>query len=215
MTIQVDARQIIVDAGPDVTITLPNRIVNLTGTISGGNSNVTTEWVYTDSNTTYVTFGYPDNLKTWVSCNNVSPHEGSGIFELSLIAYDSDNVIVGVDTITITVSPNNGQPPYNDQLTITPTGTTEITLPTTSTVQLGATTSGTGTVTDWFWFFSGKEGLVSFDDAAQQSPIATFSDVGDYVLNVLAYNGDDLVAMDWIAPMLSLNRGSSTATSRL
>jgi VCBS repeat-containing protein len=91
-----------VDAGPDQTITLPNNLVNLDGTISDdGNPDppgtVTTTWSQVSGPGT-VTFGDPNAIDTTASFTF------SGTYILQLTADDSEWEIS--DQVTITVEPD-------------------------------------------------------------------------------------------------------------
>ena len=98
--VPVNYQHIIVDINAPDQITLPKNRIHLKASVSGAvPDNVC--WITKEQDEELVVFDSNTSLQTWVE------FESYGFFEIGLIAYDSSNNVIGVDTVVITVNPSD------------------------------------------------------------------------------------------------------------
>jgi hypothetical protein len=169
----------VVNAGPDLTVTLPGT-ASLAGTATDDGlpnppATLTTTWSVVSGVGT-VTFGNPAALATSATFS------AAGSYTLRLTA--SDGALSTADDIVVTVNPVVNQPP------VVNAGPDQ-------TITLPATASLSGTVTDdglpnppatvtTTWSTVSGPGTVTFANASARATTATFSTAGTYVLRLTA-----------------------------
>jgi len=172
----------VVDAGTNVTISLPTSNVVLNATVSddGQPSGVTNFAWSKQSGAGTVTFAPSANVE-----DPTATFSSTGVYVLVLAV--SDGSLTNSDTVQITVSPVSNQAPAVDA------GKDEtITLPT-SNIVLDATVTDDGLpsgVTNMSWSKQSGPGTVSFTPSATvEDPTAIFATSGVYVLLLTASDG--------------------------
>jgi RHS repeat-associated protein/fibro-slime domain-containing protein len=171
--VPVSHQQVMVDAGEDQTIMLPDNRVYLNGTVAGCVPDKIL-WQVSEDVASLVTFGDALSLGTWVEFDE------PGIYEVGLIAEDEWGNVIGVDIVTITVNP-----PNHGQLVVDAGPDQEITWPQNFVFLSGSITDPLGVYDEPEWA-SGTPSLVHFDSTSSLHTRVTFDEAGIYELGLLA-----------------------------
>jgi len=171
---------LIVDAGSDQEITLPRNYTFLSGSVTGEIVGIEScEWT-SEVKGTLVTFDPDDSLATKVTFGE------AGIYTLGLLVKD-DDVVVGVDSVTVTVN--------HPQIEVEAGESQETVLG--ATIELSGIVTGAG----WDsveWIDPSEEGYVTFGDGTLEDrqklqTTATFAAIGEYHLMLIAKNASGQV----------------------
>jgi hypothetical protein len=176
----------VVNAGPDLTVTLPATAMVNGSVFDDGlppGSTVTLQWSKVTGPGT-VTFGHPNSASTTASFSE------PGAYVLRLTA--SDTELTAGDDTTITVQPAN-QPPMVDagpDLTVH--------LPATATLNGAVTDDGLppGSTLEVQWSTVSGPGTVTFSNPHSASTTASFSAAGSYVLRLAAGDSEFTISDD-------------------
>jgi PKD repeat protein len=180
----------VVEAGPDQSITLPNNAI-LDGTVTDDSlpdppATVITTWSMVSGPAT-VTFGDPSAVDT------TATFATAGTYVLRLSASDAE--LTTSDEVTITVT---SEPPVNQAPVVEAGPDQSITLPNNATLNGIVTDDGLpdppASMTTTWSLVSGPA-TVTFGNASAVDTSVTFSEVGTYVLRLMADDGE-LTASD-------------------
>ncbi|MHC4757693.1 MAG: LamG-like jellyroll fold domain-containing protein, partial [Planctomycetota bacterium] len=184
--VTVNPQAISVDAGDDITIPDTTIAVNLHGSASGNELNFA-KWEFAGLE---MTFGDPCDVDTWAVFTSNPPDAGD--YEIALVGRDLSGEIIGLDTLTITVT---GSGTYQQAVTVEALSSSyNITLP--ENVSLTADVSGDVTSITTRWFDS--SGKVTFDVLGGGITMASFSEPGTYDIALLAEGPGGIVGTDVI-----------------
>ncbi|MBN2211424.1 MAG: right-handed parallel beta-helix repeat-containing protein, partial [Sedimentisphaerales bacterium] len=175
-----DYGSLVVDAGPDQEITLPDDYVFLTGSVTGGGGTLTYKWIC-DGPVTF-TPSSADQLAV------KAVFAQAGVYELGLVVRNSSNEVVGVDTVTVTVN--------HPQITIN--AGEDQTVPFGATVTLSGQINGAG----WSqvqWIDPSGGHIMFSPDSFGLVRSATFDQPGVYEIGLVALNaGNEVLAADTV-----------------
>ncbi len=178
---------IIVNAGEDRTIILPQNFVFLDGYVEINDVNYTTEWI---SNVpTVVHFDDSSLLQTYATFDE------AGIFDISLILKDSIGVPLASSTITVTVRYEQVIIEAGEDQTINLIdGMAAVNL-------AGEVICGTYDSVQWI---DTSGGLVTFEDCNQLETTAIFTQGGEYRLGLVAKDtSDDILTFDTVTVVVN------------
>ena len=172
------------NAGSDITTTLPEDSISLSGSAVAGNSPISGH-VWSEIS------GGPATIQDATSYNTVVNNLEQGDYVFRLTVTD-DNGLVGTDDVNVTVNPEQGHTPPTAHA-----GTDQnLEQGTTSTSLSGSATAGDGTITLYHWDqISGTRVSIDNPDAAFTN-ISGLQDGNTYVFQLTVTDSNNLTSTD-------------------
>jgi len=191
--VAVQHQQLTVDAGPNQEIILPDDIVELHGTVSGG-APYATAWVLVEAPGP-VYGGDPFQLDTWAQFTE------PGEYILGLLALDYDFTIISADMVTVTVYPGE-----RSQLVVDAGTDQEVDKPATGNAIVmlsGLVTGGSHDDVEWI---DPSGAYITFTPSDKLDTVASISQSGIYEIALVVKNSGVIVGVDTVTVTVNYPR---------